>query len=341
MKVDVCCDSYNVHGGSATVSLVGSYLSEFLAQVEPESLVIEANPCFKSTGPPRKTLEKMYEEFHRSLESLPATRFVAKGQCLRIRYASRVCSAEIAMRYGAPSLGVFTLALRELASVLPGALERHRTLEKKVDRAALAQALDAALGQVPKTDVDLQALSNRIREEARAAAAKLSPWERLGIDWSEYHPQARQLLDDPFFWEEADDYATHGNDTGSDLLAAFRVWRRRNGSVPVSRFLSHLLSEWGFEERVRACSTKALSDWTEDDEMAINLFDEASVALAFAQVKLEGTCDAGALDAALASIDRQLSSDVAAHFGWSIPPERVRRLQQMRAVLLSISVRNA
>jgi hypothetical protein len=37
------------------------------------------------------------------------------------------------------------------------------------------------------------------------------------------------VLDDPFFWQEADDFAPHGNDTGADLLADYRPWRRRTG----------------------------------------------------------------------------------------------------------------
>lgn len=335
MKIEVFCHAYDSHGGGPAVSLIGGYLFPFLSRVEPEALIVEANPCFRSTGPPRKTLEGHYEEFHSSLERLPAVRFVAKTQCLNIRYASRVCSAETALRYGGPSLEVFALALREFAALLPGILERHKSLKGKVDRAGLKRALEAALAEAPTTESELKTLSMRVREEAREAAAKLSPWERLGIDWSEYHPQARELLDDPFFWEEADDYAPHGNDTGSDLLSEFRVWRRRNHDLPVLRFLSHLLSKWGFKERVLEYSKKALSDWTVDDEMAINLFDEAAIALAFAQIKLEAVCDTEARDAALVSISRQLSSEVAAHFGWTIPPERVSRLQQLRAVLVS------
>ncbi|MEO8584618.1 MAG: hypothetical protein ABI584_00505 [Acidobacteriota bacterium] len=295
--------------------------------------MIEANACFRSTGPPRKTLERMYEEFHRSLDSLPNVRYVSKGQRLRVRYMSRVCPAEVALRFGVPSLEVFTLVLREFAGLLPGVLKDQKILGKRVDFPSLERALDASLGQTPATDAELQAFATRLREDARAAFAELSPWERLGINWSDYHPRARLLLDDPFFWQEADDYAPHGNDTGSDLLGAFRVWRRRNGGVPVLRFLSDLLRDWGFEERVAAFSEKAPAAWTKDDEMAVTLFDEANIALAFAQIKLEAVCDSGACDAALASIGRQLSPEVAAHFEWKTPLERVRRLEQMRAVL--------
>jgi len=265
-------------------------------------------------------------------------RFFGKRQFLHIRYASRVCSAEVALRYGGPSLEVFTPALRELAGLLPGALESQKALGKRLDRAGLALALEAATSQIPRTEDELKAFSTRVREEARVAAARRSPWERLDVDWSKYHSRAKALLDDPFFWDEADDYAPHGNDTGSDLMAQFRVWRRKNERAPALQFLSRLLRDWGFEERVVALSKRPLAEWNKDDEMAAILLDEATIALAFAQIKMEAACDPESSDAALASIDRQLSAEVANHFGWKTPPERLRRLHQMRAVLLNVRV---
>jgi len=61
--------------------------------------------------------------------------------------------------------------------------------------------------------------------------------------------------------------------------------------------------------------------------------DEAVVALAFALIKLEGSCPEAPRAAALEAIDRQLDSQVAARFGWNIPRERVDALGQLRAVL--------
>lgn len=188
-----------------------------------------------------------------------------------------------------------------------------------------------------KIDSNQEALETFIAEAQLREAertADLVPWERLGIEWSDYHPKAREILNDPFFWDSMDDYAPHGNDTGADLLHDFLLWRKTHLTVDVAHFLQRLLEEWGFNKRRLARLRKPVSTWTEADEIMLCLYDEATVAAAFAQLKLEAKCDAKVREAALASIARQLDPTVATHFGWSIPEERIQRLELIRRILL-------
>lgn len=338
MKVRIYTQAYNQYGSAASVSPVGDYLSQHLADLVPHELTVEATACFTTAGPPRKTLERLYDEFHRSLALLPTTRFVSKRAVLYVRYHSHVCSAERALRFGPASLDVFLPVLQELAALLPVVLRRKRPAAPALKSEALAAALATAIAAVPVTEEALRIFVADATARSVAAAAALSPWERLDIDWSEYHPDARTLLNDPFFWEEADDNAPHGNDTGADLLPDFRRWRRTHRDKPVAIFLPGLLARWGFEERVLAWANKPLCDWTDDDALTVSVHDEAAIAVAFAQIKLEGRCDPEVRELALAAITRQEAPAVADHFGWSVSAERAGRLVLMRSALMQGAV---
>ena len=89
---------------------------------------------------------------------------------------------------------------------------------------------------------DILRLAN---EKLLAKNELLSPWDQLDIDWSQFHSQARYVLDDPFFWDPSDDFAPDGNDTGAELLEEFRLWNKRNGNVSPTVFLEQLVAKWG------------------------------------------------------------------------------------------------
>ena len=68
-------------------------------------------------------------------------------------------------------------------------------------------------------------------------------------------------------------------------------------------------------------------------DLALAVIDEANIAIAFAQMKIEGRCDEDLREAALLSIERQLDPAVHAHFAWNLPIEHRDRLEQLRAKL--------
>ena len=331
MKLSVLIQSYSSHGGAETTTLAGEFLAEYLRDLPPGMLEVEVVACFRSRGKPHRTMQSIWHDFHDSLTGLPHARYSAKKGRLQIRYASHM-HAEDAID-GEPVLDAFQAIVREVATVVASTLVEHKSLRKEVPLAALQSALAHAMAEMPATEKALQQLAITQQGHAIAAAAVAEPWEKLDVDWKLYHPQARELLDDPFFWDGVDEYAPHGNDTGADLLDAFRDWRRRHRGVPASRFLLTMLKRWNYTSGVRALLSKPMELWNEEDELMLEVLDEANIAIAFAQIKLEGTCDADLREAALHSIERQLDPAVHAHFSWTVPLEHRDRLEQLRAKL--------
>jgi uncharacterized protein YfeS len=147
----------------------------------------------------------------------------------------------------------------------------------------------------------------------------MSPWERLGIDWRDYHPDARKVLDDPFYWESVNDFAPNGNDTGADLLASYRKWHRRNPSGDPIAFYQQLLRRWGI----------TVEPSNEIDQSAM---DEAAVALAFAEFKIRADCRPAVAALARAAIVRQRQEAIEA-VDWPHKDERLKALELIEAKL--------
>lgn len=64
------------------------------------------------------------------------------------------------------------------------------------------------------------------------------------VNWSEYHPEAQSILDDPLFWDETNDYAPHGSDDGADTFYSYRAWRAANADEDSKIFLENMLNGW-------------------------------------------------------------------------------------------------
>jgi len=332
MKLEVQVESYDTRGDAVATTLAGAYLGSCLRDLEPGALLVVVTACFRSKGRPHRTLESLWRDFHDSLSGLPRVRYSAKRRRLEVRYASAL-PAEHAIGAAATDLEVFHAIVQELSVVLSQAIAEHKLLRREVPLDALEAALVRAAVELPTTPLELDVFATTEQGHAIAEAALLSPWEKLGIDWTQYHASARALLDDPFYWDSADEYAPHGNDTGADLLEAYREWRRRHRNVAAARFLPTMLKRWNYTGSVDALLGKPMAQWDDDDELMLEVLDEANVAVAFAQLKIEGRCDEEVRAAALHSIERQLDPAVHSHFGWTLPEEQRERLEQMQAKL--------
>jgi uncharacterized protein YfeS len=332
MKLEVHVESYDTRGGAAATTLAAAYLDSCLRELPPESLQVVVTACFHSKSRPHRTLESLWREFHDSLSGLPRARYSARRRRLDVRYASAL-PAEHAIEAAESDLEVFQAIVQELSVVLSEAISEHKSLRNEVPLDELEAALVRAAVELPTTPLELDVFITTENGHAIAEAALRSPWEKLGIEWSRYHACARELLDDPFYWDPSDEYAPHGNDTGADLLEAFREWRRRHRHVPAARFLPTMLKRWNYTGSVASLLGKPMSQWDDDDELTLEVLDEANVAVAFAQLKLEGKCDEDVRLAALQSIERQLDPAVHDHFGWTLPEEQRERLEQMRSKL--------
>lgn len=148
------------------------------------------------------------------------------------------------------------------------------------------------------------------------------------------HPIARNLLRDPFFWAIADDGAPLGSDAGADTLAHYREWRRKYPGKAVELPLLEVLKKWddrtsGDEPRDEELLRKVL----EEDGLDIVANDDYHIALAFAQLVLEGSIDSTVRELALKAIRREAMDIVLAYRGWVSMKERRVRLEKMRQAL--------
>ena len=138
---------------------------------------------------------------------------------------------------------------------------------------------------------------------------------------------------DPIFTDETDGYGPVGNDTGSDVLGHYRRWRE-SGNRP-GQFLPHLLKAWEIGDY----------DWDEQDANLIveemqrspqAVFerltrDDAIIALAFAQIIVDGTPQQKVLERALKAVHRQSQDRIVEFRGWEDPAYR-------REVLAKVAV---
>ena len=297
-------------GGNVTYSLAGDYLQYGLSDdYGPAVRRIEATAYFRGWRVRDPSLQRRYDEFHAvQLPALPRVRFLAKKARMTLEYETKVVDATFLERYGVHSLsaGVFSRVVGELG-------EQLHLIDPKLGRARgdfdlerFHRDVAALTAAVPTTDQALRDLHVRLEAAERERYAAMDAWEKLDIDWDDYHPAARQLLDDPFLWSCIDDDAPHGNDTGADLLADFKRWNRTHPDRPAHELASRLLKAWempGLDlERSDAESTRAMF---EADRIALSVTDQSLIAAAFAAVKCRGCCDAVTRELALRAIERE------------------------------------
>jgi uncharacterized protein YfeS len=148
------------------------------------------------------------------------------------------------------------------------------------------------------------------------------------------HPKARQLLTEPFFWSIADDGAPLGNDTGADTLALYRQWRADHPDGHAEDFVRDTLAGWEVENVDWLLLDEALlKQGLEDNHFSVLTRDDFMIALAFAQLVLEGKVDAQVREMALYSVRRQATDAVISFRDWSDVTERRSRLVQMQSAL--------
>ena len=224
MDAHVLVRSYDTYGGHSSISIIGDLLEHASRHLDCGVAAFEATVCFRTNRPPKRTLETLQSQFHAELERLPHIRWERKKRRLSLRYESRLGPAEQMLEPGPPSSALLQSAVGELAAVLK-ANEKSLSRKPGVNVGSFLAVMDSLSRLVPLTDADVAAFRDAHAERRLAERSLLPWWEQLEIDWAEYHPAARELLNDPFFWREADDYAPHGNDTGADLMSDFRAWR--------------------------------------------------------------------------------------------------------------------
>lgn len=151
--------------------------------------------------------------------------------------------------------------------------------------------------------------------------------ESLDDDWEltpdTAHPNARRLLKDDFYWDVTDENSPFGNDTGADTLAFYRAWIEESDDD--EDFLHQLFEEWDVDwEAAQANPDGALDSFT---------YDDAVIAVAFAQLVLEGNTSRDIAALASRALRRQALPEVIELRGWVDPAERNERCARMLQVV--------
>lgn len=253
---------------------------------------------------PSPARQQMLDEFHEFLNQLPKVRFSRRSKRVDIQFVSQKFTAEDDVGWE-PTVDKCNRAMSEVLE----ALTLLKKSVKRTDDFDTARFLSDAAA-VLATPIDSQEQWLEIRQQATAIELALraaqDEWESLEIDWDLYHQDARSILDDPFYWDTANDRAPHGNDTGADLLEDFRRWEKRHKDWPPLKFLERELESWGVSAIDWSAEDPAqvrklqVEDWP-----ALTLCNEAAIALAFALLKMRGQCPPEILRMALSAIRRR------------------------------------
>lgn len=313
MNLYVNVNWYNRYGSE---SLIAGFLLRNTNDFGSAISELTVNLHFPHPGPPRKTLEIIYAEFHKNRELLPKIAFQRARGVVEIDVASELIDgSNWKTEQRQFSLLNFQKVVKEVINALQ-LLRQQITPKDDFDLERFLQHCQSTITYLPMTDEDLFALKQDVQQARAVRLDAMSPWESLGIDWRDFHPDARKLLDDPFYWESADDFAPHGNNTGADLFAAYRSWFKRNAEGDSLVFLQKLYREWGCGDTV-------------DQKIA----DEAVIALAFAELKLRAECRSNIAKLALEVIERQRRQTIEAT-EWLHREERLKRLEMLSSKLV-------
>jgi uncharacterized protein YfeS len=336
MDISVFSRSYNSYGGSSIFSFVGDLLTARLGDYGSAVESIELIACLPSrTHKFLPTLEKMFDQFHEYVKTLPQITFRRKLKRIELIFLSKHFFADDDEAQK-PSAQKCNTAFEEVAEALP--LLKKRI--KPTDDFALDHFL-ADASRLLAARIDSMQEWKKLREEAKAKQLTLratkTPWELLEIDWSEYHPQARDFLNDPFFWECTDDLAPNGNDTGADLLEDYRRWDKRNRTRSPMLFFDRLLKEWGVEPMDWSITDEAtVLKLDKADSISLSLCNEAAIALAFAVLKRRAKCPPDIVRMALAALARTAILVKHSRFSAKIKSEWKMAIAKMKDKLESL-----
>ncbi len=318
MQFYVMARTYNTYGGHSTLSLVSHFLLGDADGFGSAISELTVTFHFPNSGPPRKILEKMYADFHANRTSLPKVVFRRKRGQAGINVASELIDGKDWDRDHGLSLPLFKAAVAETIAAL-GLLRKRLTAKDDFNLAAFLAHCGEAQTRLPSTAEKLATFAEECKRRQASRYAAMLPWERLGIDWRDFHPDVRKILDNPFYWECSNDFAPNGNDTGADFLADYHKWLQRNPSGDPIMFYERLIRQWGFPEEPSS-------------DLDRTVMDEAAVALAFAEFKLRADCRPAVAALARAAIDRQRQQAIEA-VDWPHREERLKSLEMLEAKL--------
>lgn len=314
MEISVSIHTYNTYGGHSSVSLVGEFFMLGIPIYGEGIRELDVHVYFQG-GIAKTSLESLYEQYHDFLKKLPSTKFYRKKQRFELNYVSKLGNSGTVSGFGPAKLGLFTEGAKEVAAELS-------LLKAKIKKSDDFQCeeflsfISDKITQLPKSEDDFSKLLETIEVERARKLDAMDEWEKLGVDWIDFHGNSRKILDSTFFWDCAEDFSPNGNDTGADVLSLYQDWRKRNRRKPGMVFFDSLMTDWDVNLPP-----------AENDEFSRDTYEQSIVGLAFAQLKVDGACDLDINRLALDAIESYRKRLATSHRDWDLYDERGRTLQ--------------
>lgn len=320
MEVIVSIHTYNTYGGNSSISLVGQFLAYECPGFGSAIAELDVHVYFKG-GKIKKTLESLFEKYHKFIDGLPSSTFYRKKNRFELNFLSGIGDATLVAGFGPPDFELFTESAKEIVGHFP-ALKAKLKKSDDFDLQAFVDFIESKIEKLPVTEGEFIQLQKKLEAERERKLASMDEWEKLGIDWIDYHPDSRKILDSPFFWHCADDFSPNGNDTGADVLGFYEKWRKMNRDGDGISFFEKLMADWGVSLPLNL-----------DDDFSRETYEESIVGLAFAQIKIDGDSQQKVSELALKTIRSMRERIEELHKDWDLYDERIRTLYLMETKL--------
>ncbi len=317
MNIIISYSLYNSFGSHASISLVAELLEYDMPNFGDAIQELDITVNFNHDAPARKTFKKLQEDFHSNLERLPKCTFYRKKQRLNLEIEGKFTTGYEIKRSCNPPIQINPIWVKAtLEEIITFSSLIRQKLKKSdnFDFPAFEDYLNAKLSTIPDSIEALENIRDTVVKRRKDTFSNLDDWGKLGLDWSNYHPKAKEIVPLPNLWNCADDFSPNGNDTGADTLEIFRKWNKRNSNKSALPFLSKLLNEWEID--IAAPYQSKYSSYT---------YFQTVTGLAFASAKLRGKCEQELKDKAISAINYYLAS-IENETGWEYKDECKEKL---------------
>jgi uncharacterized protein YfeS len=271
-------------------------------------------------GRPIEAGEKIYTQ---DLSKLPRRRFEAKKRRYTIIAVSRLPGNEDDWTSTADPLDD-RASLEETFEDVVAVLQANppKLKQNDFDWVRFVAWFRSLKSELPETPAAIDAAVHAGANASKARLAAMDPWARLDINWKTFHRDARKLLPDPWFWDQVDEFAPHGNDSGADVLPWLR--RRKKGADFTPTLYDRLIADFDYDPAV---DPDSLEDHQQQD------YFDLVVGIAFAHLKLQGFCPLWLREKALATMSIEAKLAMSDHAAWEHKDAKLAALERLTTAL--------
>jgi uncharacterized protein YfeS len=164
------------------------------------------------------------------------------------------------------------------------------------------------------------------------------------ISYENFHPNAKKILKDEFYWSPIEETGPFGSDAGFDAFYGFREWRKNNHEKSPVEFLEILLDEWNFEKTIdfKELNEDRIKEFINNysiGDLVIIDIDNAIIALGFGQYVLEGIIDNDIKELTVLAIERELKPIMIELFSPDYREKRTKQLKLMQSAVTKMNTK--